>query len=162
MRQFVQDGGVFILTAGHDRIGPSLPLLRELGFEPQQPDAREPAPFGHFKSPYLESAKSRVYVRFHAAWSVPPGNADTRVIAYGPGDQPVILLRSVGKGKVVLIGDTCFAMNKNLEWETGDPFEGLRENADFWRWLLTMLRDEPMWVPEAVREAPTDGTEGTS
>ena len=76
------------------------------------------------------------------------------MIAYGRDNQPVILLHRIGQGKVVLVGDTGFAMNKNLEWEGGEPFEGLRENADFWRWLLTILREEPMWLPEAVREQP--------
>ena len=82
------------------------------------------------------------------------------MIAYGRDNQPVIIVRKIGAGKAVLIGDTCFAMNKNLEWESGEPFEGLRENADFWRWFLTVLRDEPMWLPEAVRE-PTAADDGT-
>ncbi len=151
---FVNAGGTFIITVGQDRMEPSLPLLRELGFEPEQADALEPAPLGHFKSPYLESADRRVYVRFHAAWSVRSSDPNARVIAYGRDNQPVILLHRIGQGKVVLVGDTGFAMNKNLEWEGGEPFEGLRENADFWRWLLTVLREEPMWLPEAVREQP--------
>ena len=152
---FVSAGGSFIITVGQNRIGPSLPLLRELGFQPEQADALEPEPLGHFKSPYLESAEQRVYVRFHAAWSVRSSDADARVIAYGRDHQPVIILRRIGAGKVVLVGDTGFAMNKNLEHEGGEPFEGLRENADFWRWLLTVLREEPMWLPETVREQPT-------
>lgn len=151
---FVNAGGLFIITVGQDRIGPSLPLLRELGFEPEQTDAMEPAPLGHFKSPYLESADRRVYVRFHAAWSVRSSDPNARVIAYGRDNQPVILLHRIGEGKAVLVGDTGFAMNKNLEWEGGEPFEGLRENADFWRWLLTVLREEPMWLPEAARQQP--------
>jgi hypothetical protein len=154
---FIRDGGTFVMTVGRDRIGPSLPLLRELGFEPEQTGSPEPMPLGHFKSPYLESAGRRVYVRFHAAWSVRCADPNARVIAYGRDNQPVIILRRIGAGKAVLIGDTCFAMNKNLEWESGEPFEGLRENADFWRWFLTALRDEPMWLPEAVREQPVAG-----
>ncbi len=151
---FVNAGGLFIITVGQDRIGPSLPLLRELGFEPEQAEALEPAPLGHFKSPYLESTDNRVYVRFHAAWSVRSSDPNPRAIAYGRDNQPVILLHRIGKGKAVLVGDTGFAMNKNLEREGGEPFEGLRENADFWRWLLTVLREEPMWLPEAVRQQP--------
>ncbi len=154
---FVRTGGTFILTAGRDRVEPSLPLLRELGFEPEQAESPEPIPLGHFKSPYLESAGRRVYVRFHAAWSVRCADPNARVIAYGRDNQPVIILRRIGAGKAVLIGDTCFAMNKNIEWESGEPFEGLRENADFWRWFVTVLRDEPMWLPEAVREQPAAG-----
>ena len=68
-------------------------------------------------------------------------------MAYGRGELPVIIQTRVGHGKVVVIGDTCFAMNKNLERRDGSPFEGMRENAHFWRWFLTVLRDEPMWIP---------------
>ncbi len=157
---FIRSGGTFIMTAGRDRIEASLPLLRELGFEPEQAGSPEPIPLGHFKSPYLESNGRRVYVRFHAAWSVRCADPNARVIAYGRDNQPVIILRRIGAGKAVLVGDTCFAMNKNLEWESGEPFEGLRENADFWRWFLTALRDEPMWLPEAVREQPAAGASG--
>jgi hypothetical protein len=50
----------------------------------------------------------------------------------------------------VFVGDTGFAMNKNLEHEGGEPFEGMRENADFWRWLLPELTEsEPRWIPAA-------------
>jgi hypothetical protein len=38
-------------------------------------------------------------------------------------------------------------MNKNLEWEDGRPFDGMRENADFWRYFLTELTDQPHWIP---------------
>jgi len=60
------------------------------------------------------------------------------VTQHQPG-VPVIVVRRVGKGLVAVIGDTCFAMNKNLEREDGSPFEGLRENAVFWRWFLALL-----------------------
>ena len=70
-----------------------------------------------------------------------------KVIAYGRGNKPIIVLRDVGDGKVVVIGDTGFAMNKNLERKDGRPFEGMRENADFWRWFITRLTDRPQWIP---------------
>jgi hypothetical protein len=116
-----------------------------------QSGSLEPEPLGHFKSPYLESGGKRVYVRFHAAWPVASDDPNARVIAYGRDDLPVIVESRFGAGEVVLIGDPCFALNVNLENENGAPFEGLRENADFWRWLLTRLRDEPMWVPPALQ-----------
>jgi hypothetical protein len=51
----------------------------------------------------------------------------------------------------VLIGDSEFATNKNLEREDGTPFEGMRENAHFWRRFLTFLEnpDDPAkwWTP---------------
>ena len=56
-----------------------------------------------------------------------------------------------------MIGDTGFAMNKNLEWENGAPFEGMRENADFWRWFITYLNDQPMWIPPKPKIQPAPG-----
>ena len=44
----------------------------------------------------------------------------------------------------------------NLEREGGQPFEGMRENADFWRWLLDYLNDQPPWTPP--RPVPPTGT----
>jgi hypothetical protein len=102
---------------------------------------------GHFKVPYVDTGEYKSYVRYWASWPVACVATNTKVIAYGHGDVPVIVQRNVGKGKVVVIGDTCFAMNKNLEREDGQPVEGMRENAHFWRWFLTTLRDQPMWVP---------------
>jgi len=73
--------------------------------------------------------------------------SNVRVIANGPKNQPVMMARRFGNGTFVLVGDTGFAMNKNLEWEDGRPFDGMRENADFWRWFLTDLTDQNRWIP---------------
>ena len=154
IEQFVERGGILILTVGYDRAEASRPLLKRFGFAVGSDDAVEPAPLGHFKSPYLEAEGRRVYVRFHAAWPIRCADPNARVIAYGRDHQPVIVLRRAGSGKVVLIGDTFFATNQNLEREDGTPFEGLRENADFWRWLIALLRDEQVWIPPALRSAP--------
>ena len=48
---------------------------------------------------------------------------------------------------MAVIGDTCFAMIKNLENEDGTPIEGLRENAVFWRCFLALLGDGQPWYP---------------
>jgi len=153
--EFVNNGGVFIVTTGYDDAQASLPLLRQFGFDFAGNESQEPAPLGHFKSPYLESEDRRVYVRFHAAWPIRCADPNARAIANGRDNQPVMIVRRVGAGKIVLVGDTGFAMNKNLEQENGQPFEGLRENADFWHWLIATLRDEPMWIPPALRAEPS-------
>lgn len=154
IERYIRGGGTLIMTVGYDRADASRPLLDRFGFSFGTTDTREPAPLGHFKSPYLESEGRRVYVRFHAAWPIQCEDLSARVIAYGRGNHPVILLRRVGAGKVVLIGDTFFATNQNLEHEDGTPFEGLRENADFWRWLIALLRDEQVWIPPALQGVP--------
>jgi len=182
VRDFVNDGGIFICTVGYDERGPTRSLLNDFGFKvglrkiaPDDPEP-EPQPMSHFKVPYVQSSDRRrsAYVRYHASWPVAntardpekriPGTKlfETRVIANGRGthagqDLPVIMFRRVGKGKFVVIGDTCFVMNKNLERKDGRPVEGMRENADFWRWFLEALLtdpDPPKWNPLAPTTAP--------
>ncbi len=154
IKDFVMNGGNFIITAGKDDMGPCSSLLSQFGFSigSSGTDKLEPTPFGYFKSPYLGSGDKQVFVRFYAAWPVYCNDPQARVIAYGRDNVPVIIMRNFGKGKVVVIGDTCFAMNKNLEWEGGEAFEGMRENADFWRWFITVLRDQEQWIPPALQE----------
>jgi hypothetical protein len=149
LREFVLRGGIFILTVGYESAGPSQGILADFGFQMtgNEPAGCKPQALGHFKSPYLRSDNQRVYVRFHAGWPIHCDDHNAQVIAYGVDNQPVIIERQLGSGRIVVVGDTCFAMNKNLEWEDGQLFEGLRENADFWRWFLTRLRDQPIWVP---------------
>ncbi len=171
VRDFVAGGGVFICTAGCDACGPVAPLLAEFGFrvgDPRGPD-HEPVPLGHFKSPYVNVEGRAHHVRFHAAWSVvedpsglipPPGESagPVQVFAYGQANVPVILGRGWGKGRVIVVGDTGFAMNKNLERADGSPIEGMRENADFWRWFLALVTDRPRWMPPGPEKpAPATG-----
>ena len=77
-------------------------------------------------------------------------------------ELPVVLLHSIKEGLVVLIGDTFFAMNRNLEYFGGEPFAGRHENALFWRWLLTQLKGEPQWVPPRPPEPPASTEEADS
>ena len=162
VKTFVNNGGAFILMTGYEQTAPCLPLLDafKLQVGPPQGGWHEPEPLGYFKSPYLESGGKRVYVRFHAAWPVACSDPNAQVIAYGRDNQPVIVMRPFGAGRVLFVGDPCFATNANLEYENGAPFEGLRENADFWRWLLTMVRGEPMWVPPALQGNEANATPG--
>ena len=154
VEQFVSDGALAILTIGYDDADASRPLLDRFGFDFGATSGPEPVPLGYFKSPYMEANGRRVYVRFHAAWPIRCEDPNAQVIAYGRDNLPVILLCRVGSGKVLLIGDTFFASNQNLEHEDGTPFEGMRENADFWRWLIALLRDEEVWVPPALQSGP--------
>jgi hypothetical protein len=170
VEEFVKDGGVFICTVGYDERLPSRELLARFGFKVgaiSADETFEPQPMGFFKAPYIERGSQRAYVRFHSSWPVwcSAPDREVQVLAYGRGydkdDLPVIILRQIGtglrqigRGKVVVIGDTCFAMNKNLEQRGGELFDGMRENADFWRYLLSIVRDERPWLPPQLR-APT-------
>ena len=165
-RRFVEQGGILIFTVGWPEAAASLRVLAELGFYVGGRGAAEgrgpePKPFGHFKAPYYNGGDYMAYVRFHAAWAVESSDPNAQPLAYGPRDPltgrdpTVILMRRLGRGKVVVVADSEFATNQNLENEGGQPFEGLRENADFWRWLLSYLNDQPMWIPpRPVPETP--------
>ncbi|MCE9613124.1 MAG: hypothetical protein K8T26_02540 [Lentisphaerae bacterium] len=152
IRAFIERGGIFILTVGRDDRHPAQSLLDEFGFdigdgtEPAG-SARGPIAMGFFKAPYFNAGDYMAYVRFHAAWPVTSTDSSARILAYGKGNLATILMRNIGRGKMIVVGDSAFAMNKNLEVEGGQPFEGMRENPDFWRWLFTDLRDQPHWVP---------------
>ena len=170
VRDFVAGGGVFLCTAGYDASEAVAPLLAEFGLRighPLGPD-HEPPPLGHFKSPYVTVDGRMHHVRFHAAWPVaedpsgliqPPDSqaGEIQVYAYGREDMPVILGRRYGNGRVIVVGDTGFAMNKNLEHVDGSPFEGIRENADFWRWFLPQVTGRPRWTPPGPEEVAPKG-----
>jgi hypothetical protein len=168
VRRFVEGGGIFIITVGYDDVGPSRELLNDFGLyvgldPPGSPDPREPEPLSHFRSAYLQvrdpEGNYRLLVRFNAAWPVGSTEDDAIGMVYtmrqdpnkGAWEQvPVMIRRPVGEGVVLLVGDTGFAMNKNLEHEYGQPFEGLRENAEFWRWLVPMLRGGKRYIPPNI------------
>jgi len=153
IREFVTNGGVLIITVGYEEAGASRTLLSSFGFsvgtDPNNPD-REPLPMGRFKAPYLKSGNNLAHVRFHAAWPVWATDPNAQVMANGRGNLPVIQKLPVGKGWVVVVGDTGFIMNKNLEREDGRPIEGHYENADFWRWYMARLLDKPQWIPPVL------------
>jgi hypothetical protein len=154
IKNFIQRGGIFLCTVGNDRAGPSESLLAELGFQVGtlfwQGDRRDGIfePLGYFKTPYFNNGERMAYVRFHAAWPIHCFDPDAQIITHYPPDKPLIVARRLGKGRIVVIGDSCFAQNKNLEQESGEPFEGMRENADFWRWMLAWLdAEQEPWYP---------------
>lgn len=160
LRRFIEEGGTFICTVGYPESAASRPMLAELGFHVGGEGAAtgggpEPKPFGHFKAPYYNGGDYMAYVRFHAAWPVESTDPRAQPLAYGPRDPgrpgqqdpTVILLRRIGRGKAMVVADSDFATNQNLEREGGEPFEGMRENADFWRWLISYLNEQPTWIP---------------
>jgi hypothetical protein len=75
-----------------------------------------------------------------------------RVLVTWFDDAAVVLVRLAGKGAVVLVGDTEFALNKNLAYVPQEYFNGPYNNAHFWRWLLTDLRGPETWLPPAPTE----------
>ncbi len=64
------------------------------------------------------------------------------------------------RGRIVVIGDPGFALNKNLEYVGGEPFEGRYENAHFWRWLISRVTGQPEWIPPAPPPLPQSPVTG--
>lgn len=165
VKDFVEAGGSFICMAGAEHAGPVQPLLNDFGFNvPLCPrpvgDLTEAKPMGHFRSVYLESPDYHADVLFFAGWPIQFPRQTTNLLVKGMEDAPVMACARFGRGKVLVVGDTGFAMNKNLEYVTGDPFEGRYDNAHFWRWLITYLNDLPQWTPPSVPgEAPLKSDE---
>ena len=118
----------------------------------------EPKPLGFFKSEYFNGGDYLAFVRFYAGWPVECDDPHHADIVKHPPDKPVIALRREGFGLVAVVGDTAFAQNRNLENRDGSPFDGMRENAVFWRWFLAFLRDGmnegKQWHPQKSDTVP--------
>jgi hypothetical protein len=158
VRRFLDNGGVMLCMAGANHARPIQPLLSEFGLSvplsplPPGDPGSEPMPMGFFRTPYLDTGKYRVHVGFYAGWPV-EGKENADVLVQGFDDSAVVVRAQVGKGKLILFGDTCFAMNKNLEAREGDPPRGFVENAHFWRWFIAGLNDTE-WIPPQPKPEP--------
>jgi hypothetical protein len=109
-------------------------------------DGVEPKPMGHFTTLYRAwGADYDSGLMIYTGWPVECSRFDELVRGFE--NRPIIALREVDQGKVVVIGDTAFAMNKNLEYVGGEPFNGRRDNAHFWRWLIGLLGGQEAWLP---------------
>jgi hypothetical protein len=173
IEHFVGNGGIWVSTVGAEQASASEDLLARFGLSvPRSPvptvsRAAEPAPMGRFRSLFLdardyEAGDYKAGVTFHAGWPVEHHSKDTEVLVHGLRDQPIVVCRRFGRGKFVLIGDTGFAMNKNLEYIGGDPFDYGYENAHFWRWLISRLSGSDEWVPPAPKTDTTTGKDAES
>jgi hypothetical protein len=127
INDFVSRGGILILSVGWEEQEATQPLMDTFGF------ALDYLPLAQFIS-VIPRANQRV--RFAEAWPVISTREQSEVIA-AYQTFPVIMKRSYGKGTVVMIGDSSFFWNKNLEMEEGT----IQENIEFLKWLLKNLKD---------------------
>ncbi len=51
--------------------------------------------------------------------------------------EPVIARKAIGRGQIVVIGDTQFWMNKNLEVEDG----AIVPNVQFFSWFINHIME---------------------
>jgi hypothetical protein len=152
VKEFVNAGGTFICTVGAEESRASAPLLAEFGFRvPKTPvlpgeNAREPEPFGA-KAVRLGKSKTRQF-QFYAGWlvmSTEPG--EDPIVATEGVEGAYIQRRGVGSGSVVIIGDTYFATNENIQ----PRGRMILDRIYFWRWLFNRINQKDWIPPEATK-----------
>ncbi len=124
--RFVRTGKVLLVAMGYTqyKIAPS--LLDHFGFSVRN------LPLGRLETAGLNGA-----VRFYDAYPLECAAADTAVICEGYG-YPVAVMRGMGDGRVIAMGDSRFFQNKNLE----DRDEYIEENIMFFKRLCEKLDSE--------------------
>jgi len=161
--RFVRGGGLLICTAGAEHAGATNGLIEQYGLRvppspiPPTEPAREPRPEGIFYSRFLVVEDYEPAMWHHAAWPVEDMSGKAGVLKHDMTDEATIVHRSVDRGAVLVIGDTYFATNENLEWGPAQP---TMENVVFWRWMLSKAIG-PEWVPpkpEGEAEPPAEET----
>ncbi len=100
---FVREGGSLYISVGYEEAGACQELLRHFGFQLRN------LPLGPI-SPETNS----VPIFFLNAWPIKADLATTEVLCR-KGQHPLIACRGCGRGKVFLIGDSGFFLNRNLE-----------------------------------------------
>lgn len=176
--QFVEDGGVFICMAGamHGRkaneVLKAFGMRVPKGFHRPGTKNSDALPLGCRYRPYPDGDPVSAVV-FHAAWPVAPFGSETTSLASAegavPGQWEAIITEYSSRGVAILIGDTCFAVNKTLEKQDGGTLTGDHVNAYFWRWLLGQLPGHEPWQPppydwnqgKAKTDSTASGTEAT-
>ncbi len=163
VKNFVGNGGTLICMVGAEESKPSTSLLADFQFAvPHSPVApsesvEESEPLGAFQQLFGEISNKR-YVRFYAGWPVDceAAGQDKQVVwSNGVIDRPIVVSQSEQGGTVVVIGDTRFACNDNLE----DADVSIPDNIRFWHWLLSRaVRGQKPWNPPPA----TGDTKGSS
>jgi len=168
LRAFVEGGGTFFCLVGAEEAAAGNTLLADFGIQvPPSPVPtvgrwREPDPLGHVRAVYWDAKQHgagdrQASVQFYAAWPVAVEGDRAEILVSAPNGQPVVVARQVGRGRVVVIGDTGFALNKNLEYIGGEPFDGRYDNAHFWRWLISRVTNRAEWSPPPAPPVETAG-----
>ena len=101
---------------------------------------------GLFEQVFGKSSDKR-YVQFYAGWPlecVAPSQQEWVAWSNGQNGRPIVVSHSEQGGAVVVIADTYFASNENLETaENSVP-----DNIHFWRWLLSrVVAGQKPWNP---------------
>jgi hypothetical protein len=145
LRAFAERGGDVVLAVGWEEAKGSRTLFDAFGL------SIAPVPLGPV--PVLRKiADPEVYRRlqiephFSSAWPVEGAAPPRDEILYASDAYPVVVRRPIGRGRLTIIGDGRFFLNKTLE-EEGSSWQG---NVAFLRRLFPRPSD-PMVAQEAAR-----------
>jgi hypothetical protein len=159
IRRFVERGGIWVCTVGAEQSRVVAPMLAEFGFDvPHSPvgptdKAHETEAVGAFYAPYYETDKGLANVLFREGWPIAWNGQDVDVHVENDQGAAFVATRPVGHGMVAVIGDSKFALNRNLERPDGQPVAEGFQNGDFWRWFLTVIHRQTPWVPPLTKPA---------
>lgn len=124
LRSFMNEGGAVILTVGWEERRGAMPLLEmadmQLAFRP----------LGHVSA---DAPSGDVRPSFWKVWPVRGG--EPLVTVEG---EPVVARKRFGRGQLIVIADSEFLLNKNLETEEG----AILQNVRFFSWLLDRIKEE--------------------
>lgn len=176
LKEYVQNGGIFVAMAGAEDANALRPLIEDWGVriprspvapgesEPEaEPIGQSPGPgesadnYGRLRTYYLDAqdygrGDYMLAVTLYAPWPVEADAPEADLLVRGYEDVPIAIHRRIGGGSVAVIGDTYFATNKNFDETEGLPSATVIENAHFWRWLLSRLARQEAWIPPDPRQ----------
>jgi hypothetical protein len=148
VKRFVEQGGCFLSMVGAPDAGPSKTLLDEfqLSIDPAPLPPSVSRPETEALGRYCYPNKQQTSVQFYAAWPVSSDPSEVTWPPDGPDGKAVIAGHRVGQGQAFILGDSAFALKKNI-----DSFP---QNASFWRSQLEA------WIGHRASTAgsPKDGT----
>jgi hypothetical protein len=121
--RFVSDGGLLLVAAGYEESRGAAALLADFGL------AIGATPLG--AAPASKSDLAGTGVMMHESWPVEASAEDAAVLAEAWG-YPLVVLRRVGRGSVLVIGDSSFLGDGMLE----GPERANVTNIDFLRRAL--------------------------
>ncbi len=103
--EFMEAGGLFMLSTGYEERDRSEEILSRLGLE------IENVPLAHFEVEIYGQT-----VRFAEAWPLSVSDPEAAALAYHPDyPQPVMVFVPRGSGGALVIADSQFLLNSNLE-----------------------------------------------
>ncbi len=113
---FVKSGGTLLLSVGWEEKEASMPLLTALGMDiDNTPLARCEYTLSYATARKNKKSRKKITAHFSEAWPVIYEESDAIDVICRPMGYPVIVQKHVGSGRAIVIGDSKFLLNNNLE-----------------------------------------------